>query len=468
MQSSFFKSTILFSSIILLTACHHSAVIKPPEYKKPMIESPDHYKYASIPWVKSSENHVTKPLWWQIYQDENLNQLMQQLDRHNFTLKQAEARYQYAMALLDGQKAKRAPSVSLSSSIKHTKEKSSQFERDFNSGIAVSWIPDLWGRVAKSIEGQYANLQASEADLAAIRLNQQLLAADAYWMIRLLDLKLAIVEQAETSYRRSVQILQYQYKAGFIARADVIQAETQLKQVSIQSLGLKRERALQENILAVLLGQSISDFQLVKTQYQFNIPNIPNQIPSRILNQRPDVIRTERELAVIHAQLGLAQTAWLPDVSIGLDASLNGQTFNTLLQSPQYLWSVGLNTVGTIFDGGLRQSEIAKSQANYDEKLAAYKQSVLISWKEVEDALLKSHSFKEQLTEQQQLSDLAVENERVVMNRYKAGIISYLEVVTAQNLRLEADQAYVELQQLQMQNTMQLVAALGTSWSSTL
>ena len=468
MQSSFFKSTILFSSIILLTACHHSAVIKPPEYKKPMIESPDHYKYASIPWVKSSENHVTKQLWWQIYQDENLNQLMQQLDRDNFTLKQAEARYQYAIALLDGQKAKRAPSVSLSGSIKQTKKKSSQSERDFSSGIAVSWIPDLWGRVAKSIEGQHANVQASEADLAAIRLNQQLLAADAYWMIRLLDLKLAIVEQAETSYRRSVQILQYQYKAGFIARADFIQAETQLKQVSIQSLELKRERALQENILAVLLGQSISDFQLVKTQYQFNIPNIPNQIPSRILNQRPDVIRTERELAVIHAQLGLAQTAWLPDVSIGLDASLNGQTFNTLLQSPQYLWSVGLNTVGTIFDGGLRQSEIAKSQANYDEKLAAYKQSILISWKEVEDALLKSHSFKEQLTEQQQLSDLAVENERVVMNRYKAGIISYLEVVTAQNLRLEADQAYVELQQLQMQNTMQLVAALGTSWSSAL
>lgn len=177
--------------------------------------------------------------------------------------------------------------------------------------------------------------------------------------------------------------------------------------------------------------------------------------------QRPDVIRAERELASTHAQLGLAQTAWLPDINIGLNASLNSQVLGQLFQAPAYLWSTGLEAAPVIFDGGKRQAEIAQARASYDEKLAAYKQAVLTGWKEVDDALMQTSSLKQQQLEQAQLLQLTKENEQVVMRRYNAGLVSYLEVVTAQNLRLQAEQSTLELQQMQLKNTAQLMTALG-------
>lgn len=284
---------------------------------------------------------------------------------------------------------------------------------------------------------------------------------ETYWNIRILDAQLDVLRQTQHSYQRSVKILNNQYIAGMIARADVIQAETQLKQVQIQQIETQRERDLQENILAVVQGKTVAQFQLAKQEQHFQVPLLPTQLPSRMLIQRPDVIRAERELAATHAQLGLAQTAWLPDLSIGLTGELNSRVLSQLFQAPQYLWSTGLQTTALIFDGGKRKAEIAQAQASYAEKAAAYRQAVLTGWKEVEDALLQSSSFKQQQSEQAQLFKLALENEQVVTRRYHAGLVSYLEVVTAQNLTLQAEQATLQLKQLQLKNTAQLIAALG-------
>jgi len=439
-------------------------VTHPPAYQQPVIQADTQYKYASLNWVQTQTLTPQTSQWWQLYQDTKLNTLIQQLNTENLTLKQAEARYRNAIALLDEQRSARLPSLGVEGTANRNGSKNNKATSQFSAGIQASWVPDLWGRVAKAVEGQQANLEASQADLAAVKLNQQLLAAQSYWNIRLLDLQLDVLRQTRQSYARSVQILKNQYQAGMIARADVIQAETQLKQVEIQQIERQRERNLQENILAVLLGQTVVQFQLGKQTAQFNVPTIPAQIPSHLLIQRPDVIRTERELAATHAQLGLAQTAWLPDLSIGLNGSLNNNIFSQLFQSPNYLWSIGLNTAATVFDGGKRKAGIDQAQANYDEKLAAYKQTVLTGWKEVEDGLMQSASLKHQASEQAQLLNLAHENERVVTQRYNSGLVSYLEVVTAQNLRLQAEQDRLELQQRQMINSMQLIAALGTGW----
>ena len=436
----------------------------PPAYQQPVIQADTQYKYASLNWVQTQTLTPQTSQWWQLYQDAKLNTLIQQLNTENLTLQQAEARYRNAIALLDEQRSARLPNLGVEGSANRNGSKNNKATSQFSAGIQASWVPDLWGRVAKAVEGQQSNLEASQADLAAVKLNQQLLAAQSYWNIRLLDLQLDVLRQTRQSYARSVQILKNQYQAGMIARADVIQAETQLKQVEIQQIERQRERNLQENILAVLLGQTVVQFQLGKQTAQFNVPAIPAQIPSHLLIQRPDVIRTERELAATHAQLGLAQTAWLPDLSIGLNGSLNNNIFSQLFQSPNYLWSIGLNTAATVFDGGKRKAGIDQAQANYDEKLAAYKQTVLTGWKEVEDGLMQSASLKHQASEQAQLLNLAHENERVVTQRYNSGLVSYLEVVTAQNLRLQAEQDRLELQQRQMINSMQLIAALGTGW----
>ncbi|NIE96030.1 efflux transporter outer membrane subunit [Acinetobacter sp. Tr-809] len=461
MKKTVFTLSMGLAVTMLLTACQSSSTFKPAVYQQPVIQSAAQYKYADLQWIEASKIAATPQPWWEMYQDPTLSTLIQQLDQDNLSIQQAQAKYRHAMALLDGQRANALPSISMGGNANQTETKNAGKSRQFGANVAVSWIPDLWGRVAKAVEGQQANLQASAADLAAIQLSQQLLAAEAYWSIRLFDAKLDVLNQTQQSDQRSVRILQQQYQAGMIARADVIQAETQLKQVGLQLLELQRSRDLQENVLAVLVGRNVADFNLNKNRYQFSTPHILTQIPSRLLAQRPDVIRSERELAFTHAQLGLAQTAWLPDLTISLDSSANSQVFHTLLQSPNTAWSIGAKALGTLFDGGKRQADIQQAQANYDEKLAAYKHSVLTGWKEVEDGLLQAGHFQQQIAAQQQLLKLSVENERVAKQRYQAGLVSYLEVATAQNLRLSAEERLLELQQLHLKNSAQLVAALG-------
>ena len=463
MKKTVFTLSMSLSCVMLLTACH--STLRPVAYEKPVIQSAEQYKYADLKWVEISKLSNEKQAWWEIYHDPILSGLIQQLNHQNLTVQQAEARYRHAIALVDEQSAAYSPTLNLAAGANRGETKNLGKNRQFSSNLTASWIPDLWGRVAKAVEGQQANMQASAADVAAIKLSQQLLAADSYWNIRLYDAKLDVLKQTQQSYERSVRILQQQYQAGLIARADVIQAETQLKQVVTQQLEVQRSRYLQENILAILLGQSVADFDLNKAAYQFNTPKIPTQIPSRLLSQRPDVIRSERELALTHAQLGLAQTAWLPDISIGLDTALNSEVLSTLFQSPQSVWSIGIKAIGTIYDGGKRNAALKQAQANYEEKLAAYKHAVLTGWKEVEDGLIQATNFQLQLEEQQQLLKLSVENERVATQRYKAGLVSYLEVATAQNLRLGAEERLLELQQSHIKNSAQLVAALGGGMS---
>ncbi|AYA02519.1 efflux transporter outer membrane subunit [Acinetobacter sp. WCHAc010034] len=465
MQNVLYKNAVCLSGLMLLTACASTAVVRPPEYQAPKIQADEQYKYAGLNWTATGALQPAGADWWQIYQDPMLSRLMQQLNQENLSLQQAEARFRYANALLQQQQAARQPSLALNASANRSGGKNTASSSQFGSEIQASWIPDLWGRVAKAIEGQQANLEAIGAELQAVKLSQQLLAAEAYWNIRVLDAQISILQQTQQSYARSVQILKNQYVAGMIARADVIQAETQLKQVQIQQLEQQRERHLQEHILAALQGKTAAQFQLAKQQSALQAPAVPVQLPSRLLLQRPDVLRAERELAATHAQLGLAQTAWLPDVSIGLNSAVNSQIFSQLFQAPQYLWSAGLKAAAVLWDGGQRKAGIAAAQANYDEKTAAYKQAVLTGWKEVEDALMQSASFRQQQAEQVKLSALAAENERAVTRRYNAGLVSYLEVVSAQNLRLQAEQAALELKQLQLKNTAQLIAALGGNYS---
>jgi NodT family efflux transporter outer membrane factor (OMF) lipoprotein len=461
MQNVIKKNVMSLSCMLLLTACQSTKVWHPPQYQMPIIQADQHYKYSNLNWKETTGLKIQPNAWWEIYQDSTLNQLLQQLNLENLDLKQAEARYLQAAALLDQQYAQGSANLTVNSGVNRQGTKQNSTTNQWSMGLQASWIPDLWGRVAKAIEGQNANLAASQADLDAVKLNQQLLATQAYWNIRILDAQLAVLQQTQKSYSRSVQILNNQYLAGMIARADVIQAETQLKQVDIQRIEMQRDRDLQENILAILQGKTVSHFQLPQQQQTFQTPVLPIQIPSRLLIQRPDVIRAERELAATHAELGLAQTAWLPDISIGINGSVNAQTLSQLFQAPQYLWSTGLQATSMIFDGGKRQAEIDLAQARYAEKTAAYKQTVLTGWKEVEDALLQSASFRQQQNEQTRLFELARENEQVVTRRYQAGLVSYLEVVTAQNLRLQTEQANLTLKQRQLNNTAQLIAALG-------
>lgn len=455
----------LCAVLLLLMGCQSDRVVKLASYTAPSLTLPERYKYAELNWVETSKVSSTASSWWQLYQDPVLNQLLQRLNQENLDIQQAAARYRQAYAVLERADAEVLPKFNLSADSSRSGGSHISSSEQQKTALSVSWVPDVWGRIAKATEGQQANVAASQADLAAVQLQQQLLAVQAYWAIRLHDLQLDVLAQTQASYRRSEQILQHQYQAGALAKVDLVQAQSQTKRVEIAILQQKKLRVQQENILAVLMGQAVTDFHLSKQAHRWKLPQIPTQLPSVLLGQRPDIIHAERQLAYVHAELGLAETAWLPDVRISLDQQLNGQTLKQLFQSPNLLWSVGVGAAIKVFDGKQRQAEIDQAQARYQEKLAGYKHSVLNAWKEVEDVLYQSENLRLQGISQQQLLDLALANEQMVLQRYRAGLVSYLEVVASQNSRLEAEQALLELDYAKVSQSAQLIAALGGQWS---
>ena len=199
MQSLFYKNAVCLSGLMILTACASTAVLRPPEYQTPKIQVDEQYKYASLNWTATVALQPAGADWWQIYQDSMLSQLMQQLNQENLSLQQAEARFRYAHALLEQQRAARQPSLALNASANRSGGKNTASSGQFGSEIQASWIPDVWGRVAKAIEGQQANFEAAGAEFQAVKLSQQLLATEAYWNIRVLDAQINILRQTQQS-----------------------------------------------------------------------------------------------------------------------------------------------------------------------------------------------------------------------------------------------------------------------------
>ncbi len=307
-------------------------------------------------------------------------------------------------------------------------------------------------------------MAASRADLAAVQLSMQTLAAQSYFKLRAMDQQLDLLAQTYETYNKSWQLINNQYQAGLIARADLIQAETQRQSVVVEQTRLKRERALQENAIAVLTGKISSNFELKPDLSARAVPAIPSQIPSLLLAQRPDIVKAERDLAATHTRLGLAQTAWLPDFNLSAEAALNGNKLVDILAAPERMWSLGLAFAANIFDRGSRQAKIYQAEAVYDQQVAVYRQAVLSGIKEVEDALIGLQSLQQETIQQKKLVELAEQNERVVNNRYQAGLVNYLELATAQNLTLNARRDQLNTNAAQLENSVQLIAAIGGGW----
>lgn len=455
-----------------LTACT-PMVIKPADYQAPALVLPGQYKYENsqqVDWQKipktptRHEQHMG--CWWLIFEDAELDRLLQQVAQSNQSIAQAQARYRQAQALVQQAQSQGKPSLGAAINASSSNNSQQDTNRQLSAAINASWMPDLWGRMGKLVEAERAGVAASEADLAAIRLNQQVLAAQAYFNIRVIDRQIELLNRTLTTYQKSLSLINNQYQAGLIALADAIQAETQLQSVNVQLTVLQRERALQENVLAVLVGQFVAEFGLPKNNLALTLPEAPIAIPSVLLNQRPDVISAERSLAATHLRWGLAQTAWLPNFNLTANTALNSNKLAEILRTPDRVWSLGASMAATMLDGGLRQSQIAQAQAQYEQQWAVYQQAVLTGWQEVESSLVNSKTLAQQARQQQILVALAQENERVVNNRYQAGLVNYLEVATAQNLTLNSERDALTITAQRLNSTIALIAALGGNWNA--
>lgn len=460
----------LAGSAVLLAGC--AAV--GPDYVRPRVDMPSAYK-ESGPWKTAKPQAAdSRQPWWLAYHDSTLNGLMQQANQANQTIAQAEAQYRQARALADAARAGYWPTVSANAGVTRALTNSNGIKEGTypTLGLGASWEPDLWGSVRRAVEAGNAGAQASADDLAAARLSIQAALAQDYLQIRVTDLLIDLYAVTTEAYTRALQLTQSQYAVGVALRSDVALAESQLKTAQAQGVDLQAQRSQLEHAIAILIGKAPANFslppeKLTMQQLGARLPVIPTGLPSDLLERRPDIAGAERLVAQANANIGVAQAAYFPSLTLSAAAGYSSAGFATLLDTPSRVWSLGAALAQTLFDGGLRKAHSEQAIAAYDASVAQYKQTVLGGMQQVEDnlALLRVLNHEVVLQDQAvQASELA---ERLALAQYRAGTATYLSVVTAQTLSLANQRSAVQLRGRQLAASVALITAVGGGWDGT-
>jgi NodT family efflux transporter outer membrane factor (OMF) lipoprotein len=470
--------------VLMLGACAVG-----PDYQRPSVATGLAYKEAlksgayaaaSQGWVPAQPGDAAlRGEWWQMYTDPVLSALMDSLLKENLNIVQAEAQYRQAQALLQSSRSAFFPTLGTSASATRSGSGSGGgFSGGSFSGGGdstgnqytlsgnVSWEPDLWGKVRRSVESSSAGLQASAADVAVTRLSMQSTLAQTYFRLRVMDAEKRLLQQTVAAYERSLTMTQNRYDAGVAAQADIEVSRTQLENGRTQLLALDWQRAQLEHAIAVLLGKAPSAFALEPVTSLASVPDIPVGLPSQLLQRRPDVAAAERRTAEANARIGVAQAAWFPDLTLSAQAGYRSGQWAQWLTAPASFWSLGPALALTIFDGGAREAQVKEARAGYDAQVASYRQTVLTALREVEDYLVQLHVLGQEQTTQGRALAAARESLRLTQNQYEAGLIDYLSVVQVETTALSTERAALSLAADRLVASVQLIAALGGGWDT--
>ncbi|MDI2589901.1 efflux transporter outer membrane subunit [Pseudomonas sp. N3-W] len=460
--------------VAMLSACAVG-----PDYHRPQTAAPVQYKEAEGWRQANPSDSLARGAWWELYGDRQLNGLIEKLNNANQTVAQAEARYRQSQALVSSARAAFYPTVDLSagktrssqgagSSSSSLSSSASGIRDTYNTQLGVSWEADVWGKLRRGLEANKASAQASFADLAAMRLSQQSELVQNYLQLRVIDQQKRLLEATVDAYQRSLQMTQNQYKFGISGRDAVAQAQTQLKTTQANLVDLIWQRAQFENAIAVLIGLAPAEFNLAETQDIPTLPQIPLNLPSQLLERRPDIASAERSVIAANANIGVAKAAYYPDLSLSLSGGYSSSTSSNLISLPNRFWSVGPKVSLPIFDGGARSAEVDRNEALYDETVAKYRQTVLDGFREVENYLVQLKVYEDEASVRQEALDAARDSLRLTQNQYKAGLIAYIDVVVVQATALSNEQSVLTLLQSRLIASVQLIAALGGGWDGQL
>jgi NodT family efflux transporter outer membrane factor (OMF) lipoprotein len=458
--------------VALLTACAVG-----PDYKRPDVEQPAAFKENANWKTAQPRDTEIRGKWWEVFNDPLLNSLQEQVNTSNLTLAQAEAAYRQARALVQSSRSEYFPTLSTNFSQKRSSSATvtnNQITNSSSSGsgprtnyslsLDASWEIDVWGRVRREVESSNNSALASAADLENTRLSMQSQLAQNYFQLRSLDSQQALLNRTLTDYERSLQLTQNQYAAGIVARANVIQAQTQLKSTQTQALDIGVQRAQLEHAIALLVGKAPSSFDIAPAPLDVGVPNVPVSVPSTMLERRPDVAAAERRLAAANAQIGVAKAAYFPTLSLSASGGYQNDSISNLLTLPNRFWSIGPALAQTLFDGGLRRAQTNQAIAVYDENVALYRQTVLTSFQEVEDNLAALRILEQEAQTQDEAVQLARKSVEIATNQYKSGTVSYIEVITAQTTALNSELTAVNILNRRLAASVLLVKALGGGW----
>jgi len=444
-----------------------------PDYQRPEVTVGENYKQLQDDprnegWVLVDDLEQRLPRdWWALFDDTVLDAMMQQLEAQNFDLQRAEALYRQAQATLQGSRAGFFPTLGAETSTTRSGTGGPGApQTQYNLSGNLSWELDLWGRVRRSVEADEAGLQASKADLAGTQLSLQVSLAQTYFQLLVKDTELALMDKTIQAYERGLSTTRNQVAAGVAAPADIAAATMQLDNAKTQRQGLVWQRGQLEHALAVLQGVAPADFSLPSdAEVPEALPTIPISLPATLLQQRPDVVAAEQQTREANAQIGVAQSAWFPDLTLSAQGGWRSGQWAQWLTAPSQFWSLGPALALTLFDGGARRANISRAQAAHEAQAANYKQTVLTALQEVEDVLLRLTSMEQELQTQESALAAANESLRLTRNQYEAGMIDYLSVMQLETSALNAQRSLINLKGEKVGATIDLIAALGGGWS---
>jgi NodT family efflux transporter outer membrane factor (OMF) lipoprotein len=483
---------VLLALPLLLSACAVG-----PNYVRPTVDAPAAYK-ENAGWKQAQpQDAALRGPWWESYADPLLNSLIAQVSVSNQNLAQADARFREARALVQSARAGYFPTIgaNLSSTRSSAGGRGGQNSQTMTTTttangttnaitngtttagqagsttsntltLDASWEIDLWGRVQRTVEAQRAGALASAGDLEATRLSAQAQLAQTYFALRFIDSQADLLQRTLADYQRSVQLNQNQYDAGIIAKSNLILAHTQLKTTQAQALDLGVQRAQFEHAIALLVGKAPADFSISHAQLAAAVPVIPVSMPSDLLERRPDVAAAERRVEAANAQIGVAKAAYFPRLSLSANGGAQSSSLTNLLSLPNRFWSLGPALAATLFDGGARRAQVEQASAAYDGTVAAYRQTVLTGFQEVEDNLAALRILEQEAAVQDEALQLSRRSVELVNNQYKAGIVTYLNVIQVQTTALNNERSALDVLNRRLAASVLLVKALGGGWST--
>lgn len=463
--------SLLACCAVVLAGCSEA-----PTYKVPQVAEPAAYKGDTAVWQPGKPaDDRPRGDWWKEYKDPALDDLVTRLDKANPDLAAALAHFDQATAFAAQARAGYYPTVSAVASStrnrqsegwKSTMHRSQPTYYNNNvAGLVADYEVDLWGRVRNQVAAGEAGAQAAAAELESVHLSLRAQLVNDYLALRMLDAQSKLMGDELEAYDKAYQLTQNRFKGGIDSRLDVSRAQVQLDTARAKAADIAASRALYEHAIATLVGESASGFSIAPAVVDIQVPAIPVGVPATLLQRRPDIAASERRLAEANARIGVAKSVFYPAINLAAAAGYQSATQSPWLTAPNLFWSIGPTAFLTLFDAGRRQAVVDQAQAAFAVAGAQYRSTVLNAFQEVEDNL----SLLNNLTEEAKDLDNAVADTQrtldIAMNRYREGIASYLEVVTAQAAAEQVQLDALNVRRRRLQASVNLIRALGGGWS---
>ncbi len=461
--------------LLLLAAAPAALAALPsvgPDYVRP--EAPAPAVYRDSAWQQASPAEATpRGPWWKLFADQSLDELEQRALARNQDLRATAARVAEAAASAGIARSAYWPQLAVNPSVNRSRMSTTTdnpfpvaISNDFTLPLLATWEIDVFGRVRRQAEGARDDAESAAATFEAVRLSLTASVATVYFTIRATDREMAILHETVDLRRHELDLVSAQRRSGAATELDTARAETELASAEADTAAVSVRRESLQDALAVFVGESASSFAVPTSIADIGLPSVPPGLPSGLLERRPDIAAAERSLAAANARIGVAKAAFFPAISLTGSAGFDSGETSRLFGADSRIWSIGPALYLPLFQGGRNRAALDRSKAAYDESIATYRQQVLVAFREVQEALTTLRLLSDQSSAQERAVAGAKRAASLAETRYRAGYVSYLEVIDAQRTELDNERTATQLFAQRLNTDVALIKALGGGWSS--